>query len=75
MSTELPEPARRMRREVTLAQLVFLSIGGQIGSAWLFAVLSAAGIAGPAAILSWVVAGVVFMVIALTWIELGGMLP
>ncbi|MFJ3794550.1 APC family permease [Kitasatospora sp. NPDC090091] len=75
MSTELPEPARRMRREVTLAQLVFLSIGGQIGSAWLFAVLSAAGIAGPAAILSWVIAGVVFMVIALTWIELGGMLP
>jgi amino acid transporter len=64
-----------MRREVTLPQLIFLSIGGQIGSAWLFAVLSAAGIAGPAAILSWVIAGTVFMVIALTWIELGAMLP
>ncbi|MBK3564507.1 APC family permease [Streptomyces sp. MBT62] len=64
-----------MRREVTLIQLIFLSIGGQIGSAWLFAVLSAAGVAGPAAILSWIIAGAVFMVIALTWIELGAMLP
>ncbi|MEV6978606.1 APC family permease [Kitasatospora sp. NPDC093806] len=75
MSDEQPEHRRRMRREVTLPQLIFLSIGGQIGSAWLFAVLSAAGVAGPAAILSWVIAGAVFMVIALTWIELGGMLP
>ncbi|MDQ0993881.1 APC family permease [Streptomyces sp. V3I7] len=75
VADEQADGARHMRRVVTLGQLILLSIGGQIGSAWLFAVLSAVGIAGPAAIVSWLIAGAVFMVIALAWIELGAMLP
>lgn len=55
--------------------VLFLSVGGQIGSAWLFAVLSASSEAGPAAVLSWVVAAVVFTLIAIPWMELGATLP
>jgi hypothetical protein len=31
---------------------MFIGVGGQIGSGWLFAVLAAAGVAGPSAIIS-----------------------
>jgi len=60
---------------MSLTNLIFLGLSAQIGSGWLFAVLSAAGAAGPAAILSWVLAALLFGVIAMPWMELGAMLP
>jgi amino acid transporter len=64
-----------LKRTMSTTQLLMLGVGAQIGSGWLFAVLSAAGIAGPAAIASWVIAAVLFMLVALAWMELGSMLP
>jgi amino acid transporter len=64
-----------LRRSMSVTQLLFLGVGAQIGSGWLFAVLAAAGIAGPAAILSWIIAAALFTLIALPWMELGTMLP
>lgn len=69
------EDDRSLRRSMSTTQLLFLGVGAQIGSGWLFAVLAAAGIAGPAAILSWVIAAVLFTFIALAWMEIGTMLP
>lgn len=55
--------------------LLMISINGMIGSAWLFAPLYAAKIAGSAAIISWVIAGVATALIALTFAELSVLFP
>ncbi|MEM0129540.1 MAG: amino acid permease, partial [Thermoplasmata archaeon] len=49
------ESDRKLRKELTFTQLLFLSVGAIIGSGWLFAVASpyGLGIAGPAVIISW----------------------
>ena len=55
--------------------LLFISIGAMIGSGWLFSALYAAQLAGPAAIISWIIAACIGGVIALVFAELGAMLP
>jgi amino acid transporter len=46
-----------------------------IGSGWLFGAWKAAKIAGPAAIVAWVIGAIVILAIALTYAELGAMFP
>jgi amino acid transporter len=46
-----------------------------IGSGWLFGALGAAAAAGSAAILGWLIAGVIVIILALVHAELGGMYP
>jgi amino acid transporter len=55
--------------------MLFLSINGIIGSAWLFAPLYAAKLAGPAALISWLLGGAATILIAFTFAELSCMLP
>lgn len=64
-----------LKRTMTLQGAMFLGIGGQIGSGWLFASLAAAAIAGPAAPISWLIGGLLITFIALTWMELSAALP
>ncbi|MDO5745308.1 MAG: APC family permease [Micrococcaceae bacterium] len=64
-----------LKRSLSFTQLLLLGVSAQIGSGWLFGVLAAAGVAGPAAILSWIIASVLVFLIALTYLELGAMLP
>ena len=54
-------------------QLVMLALGSLIGSGWLFGSWEAAAVAGPAAILSWVIGGLIIGIIAYNYIELGTM--
>ena len=68
-------PDHKLKRTLGLWQLTLLGVSTQIGSGWLFAVLSSASVAGPAAILSWVLGAGLFVVVSLTWIELGTMFP
>lgn len=60
---------------MSFTQLLLLGVSAQIGSGWLFAVLSAAGVAGPAAVLSWIIASILVGLIALTYAEIGAMIP
>ena len=60
---------------MSLTQLLFLGVSAQVGSGWLFAVLAAAGLAGPAAIISWIVACLLIGFVALSYAELASMLP
>jgi amino acid transporter len=60
---------------VSTIGLLFFSLGSIIGSGWLFGSLYAAQVAGPAAIISWVVGGLVMLILALVHAELGGMYP
>ena len=62
-------------RRFTPLHMLFLSINGIIGSAWLFAPLYAAKIAGSAVLLSWLIGGFATIVIALTFAELSTALP
>lgn len=62
-------------RTISPIGLLFAGIGSVIGSGWLFGPLYAAQIAGPAAILSWVIGGMLMIIIALTFAELGSAFP
>jgi amino acid transporter len=64
-----------LQRQIGPVALLFTGITGIIGSGWLFASLYAAQIAGPAAIVSWMIGGGVALLLALVYAELGGMLP
>src|SRR5438067_13626231 len=66
---------RRLRRDVGRTALLFASLGSIIGSGWLFASLFAAQLAGPAALISWLIAGFAVLLIALIYSELGGLYP
>lgn len=54
---------------------MFTSVGSVIGSGWLLGALNATQVAGPAAIISWVVGAAAVMLLALICAELGGMHP
>jgi amino acid transporter len=68
-------PRRRLRRDVGRVALLFTSVGSVIGSGWLLGALNATKIAGPAAIISWLIGAGAVMLIALVIAELGGMSP
>lgn len=67
--------APRYRRELSLLDLTMASLGGIIGSGWLFASQAAANLAGPSALVSWVIGAVAVILIGLCYTELGAMLP
>jgi amino acid transporter len=66
---------RGFRREVGLLALTFVSLGSIIGSGWLLGALTAATSAGGASILSWLLAGVIMVLLALVHAELGAAYP
>ena len=61
--------------KISLFSAIMLALNSLIGSGWLFGSGSAAKIAGPAAILSWIIGAVIIIAIALTYVELGTMFP
>jgi amino acid transporter len=64
-----------MRRDIGTVGLLFAGVGSIIGSGWLFGALTAAEIAGPAAIFSWVIGAIMILMIGLVYAELGTMFP
>lgn len=62
-------------RGVGFLGLLWSSEGSIIGSGWLFGALTAVSIAGPSALISWVIASVIIIVLALVHAELGGLFP
>lgn len=65
----------KFQRSISSFTLLFSAVGGIVGSGWLFGPLYAAQIAGPAAILSWIVGGAMMMIIAFTFAELATAFP
>ena len=63
------------RRSLGTVSLTAVGLGSIIGSGWLFGAAKASHLAGPAAILAWVIGAVVALTIALTYSELGSMFP
>lgn len=66
---------RKLNRRFNPLTLLMISINGMVGSAWLFAPLYAAKIAGAASIIAWFIGGIATAVIAITFAELSSLLP
>lgn len=64
-----------LQRNIGPIGILFTSVGAVIGSGWLFGPFYAARIAGPAAIFSWIIGGLLMLLIAFTFVELATMLP
>ncbi len=65
----------KLRREAGIIGLLYFSLGGIIGSGWLFGPFDAAKAAGPWSIASWIIGAAVVMLLALVFAELATMLP
>ena len=63
------------KRELGLIGATWASETSIIGSGWLFGALFAAQAVGGAAVLAWVIVGVIVIVLALAHAELGAMYP
>ena len=76
VSTQMQvDSSRHYRRAMSRYDYAMASVGGVIGSGWLFGAMYSAQMAGPAAILSWIIGGILMIAIALPWCELGGLVP
>ncbi|MCU1384226.1 MAG: Amino acid permease [Acidobacteria bacterium] len=76
MNSEMDErPVGTLQRSVGFYGLMFVSLGSIIGSGWLLGALSAAQVAGPASVLSWILAAGMLSLLALTYAELGATYP
>lgn len=64
-----------LRKDVKRLSLLFTGVGSIIGSGWLFGALYATQAAGPLAVFAWVIGGIMFMLIGLTYAELAVMFP
>ena len=67
--------AGKLKRSVGFWGLMFVSLGSIIGSGWLLGALNAAEAAGPASILSWILAAGMLSLLALVYAELGAAYP
>ncbi len=64
-----------VKRDAGVIGLLFASLGGIIGSGWLFGPLNAAKDAGPASLLAWVIGGVAVLLLSFVYAELATAFP
>ncbi|HTW12348.1 MAG TPA: APC family permease [Solirubrobacteraceae bacterium] len=72
---ELRLDAETLDRKLGFLGLLWSSEGSIIGSGWLFGALTTVTLAGPSAIIGWVIATVIVIILALIHAELGGLFP
>ena len=56
------------KRSIGRSAILLAAIGGMVGSGWLLGPFNTVKVAGPAAILTWPIAGVLMLFIAYTFI-------
>lgn len=64
-----------LKRDISTTNILVASAGGMIGSGWLFSPFISAQMAGPNALISWIIAAFFMLFIALPLCELGTMFP
>ena len=65
----------KFKKDISNWGLLMTSLGAMIGSGWLFGALYGAQIAGPASVFSWMLGGVLLIIIGLNYAELSTALP
>lgn len=64
-----------LKRDISTTNVLVAAAGGMIGSGWLFSPYISAQMAGPNALLAWVIAALFMLFVALPLCELGALLP
>ena len=64
-----------LKRDISRTNVFVAAAGGMIGSGWLFSPYISAQIAGSNALISWIIAAIFMLFIALPLCELGAMFP
>lgn len=64
-----------LKRDISTTNILIAAAGGMIGSGWLFSPFISAQIAGSGALLSWIIATIFMLLIALPLCELGALIP
>jgi amino acid transporter len=64
-----------LKRDISTANILFASAGGMIGSGWLMTPFISSQMAGANTLISWTIAALFMLVIALPLCELGTMFP
>jgi len=72
---ELIPEENRLHRSLSWPHLIFLGVGAIVGTGILVLIGTAAGKAGPAMMLSFVIAGVICAAAALAYAEVATMIP
>lgn len=70
---EGPTTRGRLKRDIGSLPLLFTGLSAMIGSGWLFGAQRAAGLAGPSALLAWLIGEGAILIIAIAAVELGTM--
>jgi amino acid transporter len=65
----------KLRREAGVVGLLYASVGGIVGSGWLFGPARAAQQAGPLSLGSWIIGAVAVLLLAFVFAELATMIP
>jgi amino acid transporter len=65
----------KLKRDAGIIGLLFASLGGIIGSGWLLGPLTAAKIAGPSAIIAWLIGGFAVLLLSFVYAELATAFP
>src|SRR5262249_39478985 len=73
--TQITQSPFRLTRTINALQLTFIGITSIIGSGWLFGAYHSAKIAGPAALIAWIIGAFALLLIALTIAEVGALFP
>ncbi|WP_121061795.1 APC family permease [Chachezhania antarctica] len=64
-----------MQRKIGLVGLTFVAVSGVLGSGWLFAPLLTSQLAGPGALIAWLIGAVAMMLLALALAEFATLFP
>ncbi|MBX8634170.1 MAG: APC family permease [Candidatus Thermoplasmatota archaeon] len=66
---------RYLKKELSFFDLVIIGVVGAIGTGILFSTAGMTGIAGPGSILAWLIGGIFYLFIGLTYVELSSLYP
>ena len=64
-----------LKRDISTTNILIVSAGGMIGSGWLFSPFISAQMAGSNSLISWIIAAIFMLFVALPLCELGTMFP
>lgn len=67
--------ATKLNKVLDQKDLYFASLNGVIGAGWLFGAYYSAQVAGPAAIISWILGGIFILILAMNWVEISSAIP
>jgi amino acid transporter len=64
-----------LKRDISTTNILIAAAGGMVGSGWLFSPFISAQMAGSNALISWIIAAIFMLFVALPLCELGSMFP